>query len=135
MYIPENIADTELYAYDVNSLYPAVMLNNDMPVGKPIFFKGEIRKIEADAFGFFYCKIIAPDEIKHPIIQTHAKTNNGIRTISPIGVWEDMIFSVEMDNAINFGYKFEIIWGYKFEIKKYIQKLCWCIIPIKIKLS
>jgi hypothetical protein len=26
-----------------------------------------------------------------------------------------MIFSAEMDNAIKFGYKFEILWGYKFE--------------------
>jgi hypothetical protein len=26
-----------------------------------------------------------------------------------------MIFSPEMDNAIKFGYKFEILWGYTFE--------------------
>nr|YP_009487200.1 hypothetical protein [Russula abietina]AWB36102.1 hypothetical protein [Russula abietina] len=67
---------------------------------------------------FFYCKIFAPDNIKHPILQTHVKTNNGIRTISPIGTWEDMIFSEEMKNAMKFGYKFEILWGYTFEHKK-----------------
>lgn len=41
-------------------------------------------------------------------------TNNGIRTLSPIGTWEDMIFSAEMDNAIKLGYKFNIMWGYTF---------------------
>jgi hypothetical protein len=61
------------------------MRNCDMPVGTPTYFEGDIRKIDSDAFGFFYCEIIAPDNIDHPIIQTHVKTSGGIRTIAPIG--------------------------------------------------
>ena len=99
MYIPENKEGTKLYAYDVNSLYPSVMFNNDMPVGKPILFEGDITKIEEDAFGFFYCKIVTQDNLKHPILQTHIKTDNGIRTIAPLGTWEGMIFSQEILNA------------------------------------
>jgi hypothetical protein len=57
----------------------------DMPVGKPTQFFGDIRKTDPDAFGFFYCKIIAPDNLKHPILQTHIKTKSGIRTIAPLG--------------------------------------------------
>lgn len=34
-----------------------------------------------------------------------------------LGTWEDMIFSEEIINAIKFGYKFEILWGYKFQRK------------------
>lgn len=38
-----------------------------------------------------------------------------------------MIFSEEINNAINFGYKFEILWGYKFErkniFKDYVETL------------
>lgn len=98
-----------------------------MPVGKPVYFEGDVRLINKDAFGFFYCKITAPNDIKHPILQTHVKTNNGIRTISPIGTWEDIIFSCEMDNAIKYGYKFEILWGYTFEgayvFKEYVNFL------------
>jgi hypothetical protein len=85
MYIPQNKKDEVLYCYDVNSLYPFVMKEYDMPVGNPTYFEGDIRNINLDAFGFFYCKIIAPDNIRHPILQTHVKTIGGLRTISPIG--------------------------------------------------
>jgi hypothetical protein len=85
MYIPENPDKTEIYGYDVNSLYPAVMKNNLMPVGNPTLFIGDIRAVDPNAFGFFFCKITAPDDLKHPILQTHVKTANGIRTISPLG--------------------------------------------------
>jgi DNA polymerase type B, organellar and viral len=85
MYIPINDENTEIFAYDVNSLYPFVMEKFEMPIGKPIFFNGDIRKIDSNAFGFFYCEIIAPDNLEHPIIQTHVKINKGIRTIAPLG--------------------------------------------------
>jgi hypothetical protein len=82
MYIPEG---ENIKCYDVNSLYPSQMQSQLMPVGNPTFFEGDIRKIDENAFGFFYCKIKAPDDILHPILQTHVKTKNGTRTISPIG--------------------------------------------------
>jgi hypothetical protein len=37
MFIPKNPKGTKIYAYDVNSLYPAVMANNSFPVGKGTF--------------------------------------------------------------------------------------------------
>lgn len=116
-----------MYAYDVNSLYPSVMLNEDMPIGKPVLFEGDIRSIDPNAFGFFFCNIITPNNLEHPILQTHIKTDSGLRTIAPLGSWSDMIFSPEMDNAMKFGYKFEILWGYKFErkniFKDYVETL------------
>jgi len=127
MYIPFNKDDKNIYAYDVNSLYPYVMKECDMPTGKPVYFQGDIRAVNKKAFGFFYCNIIAPDNLLHPIIQTHVKTVNGIRTIAPLGQWTDMIFSAEMDNAIKFGYKFQILWGYTFKpqniFKDYVDAL------------
>jgi DNA polymerase type B, organellar and viral len=127
MYIPINDENTEIFAYDVNSLYPFVMKNNLMPTGKPIKFYGDIRKVDPKAFGFFYCNIKAPDNLLHPILQTHVKVNKGIRTIAPLGQWSDMIFSAEMDNAIKYGYEFEILWGYTFKpkniFKGYVETL------------
>jgi DNA polymerase type B, organellar and viral len=117
MYIPRPPKGTKIFCYDVNSLYPFVMDQFDMPVGKPTQFFGDIRKVDPNAFGFFYCKIITPNNLLHPILQTHVKVNKGTRTIAPLGTWEDMIFSEEMDNAVKYGYKFEILWGYKFNRK------------------
>ena len=123
MYIPFNqndnqLLDNNLYYIDVNSLYPSVMKNNDFPVGKPTYFEGDIRKINNEAFGIFYCEIESPEYLEHPIIQTHVKTKSGIRTISPLGNWFDWICSPEMDNAIKYGYKFKIIKGYTFKKAK-----------------
>jgi len=75
VFIPESKPDIKIKCYDVNSLYPSVMKDCLLPIGFPTFFSGNIRSIDLNAFGFFYCKIIAPDDIKHPIIQTHVKTN------------------------------------------------------------
>jgi len=63
MYLPKPPKDSKLYAYDVNSLYPSVMKDSDMPIGNPTFFKGDIRVIEPKAFGFFYCNITAPNNL------------------------------------------------------------------------
>jgi hypothetical protein len=85
MYIPENPEGVKLHHYDVNALYPFTMNNKLMPTGKPIFFKGDIKLLDPNAFGFFYCKITTPNNLLHPIIQTHIKTEHGERTISPLG--------------------------------------------------
>ena len=124
MFIPygENIK-----CYDVNSLYPSVMLNKDMPVGDITKFEGNIRSIEQNAFGFFYVKVNCPEDILHPILQIKYKTSGGIKTISPVGNWFMWIFSPEMDNALKYGYTFEILKGYTFEkgitFKSYVDFL------------
>jgi len=85
MYIPEPPNGVKIKAYDVNSLYPSQMQSQLMPVGTPTYFKGNILTKDSDAFGFFYCEIIAPDDILHPIIQTRVKINGVEKTIAPIG--------------------------------------------------
>lgn len=118
---------TKLYYYDVNSLYPFIMANIDMPVGKPVAFEGDITKIDPNAFGYFYCNITSPSNIKHPLLQRKIKTSQGIRTIAGLGSWTGWIFSTEMYNAMKFGYTFEIIKGYEFErgniFKEYVNKM------------
>jgi hypothetical protein len=85
MYIPKSNPGVKIKCYDVNSLYPSQMESKMLPIGVPTFFEGNILKFDKNAFGFFYCRIIAPDDILHPILQTHVKTANGIRTLAPIG--------------------------------------------------
>jgi len=72
--------------------------------------KGILLKFNPNAFGFFYCKIIAQEGLIHPILQIHHKGNDGqLRTIAPLGEWEGMYFSEELYNAEKYGYKFEIL--------------------------
>jgi hypothetical protein len=85
MYIPKPPEGVKIYGYDVNSLYPSRMKDCLMPIGTPSYFEGDIRLISPNAFGFFYCKIIAPDNLTHPILQTRVNTNGGVRTIAPLG--------------------------------------------------
>jgi len=82
------------------------MANKPMPVGKPNYFEGNIRKYEPEAFGFFYCKITSPEFLNHPILQLHVKTKGGLRTMSPLGTFEGLFFSAELDNAAKMGYSF-----------------------------
>ena len=114
----------KLYYYDVNSLYPFVMANSPMPIGKPVAFEGDIRLVEPNAFGVFYCNITSPGYLKHPILQRKIK---GHGTVAGLGSWTGWISSMEMDNAVKFGYTFEIIKGYQFEqgdlFSSYVNKL------------
>ena len=123
MFIPFNNVNEEIYIYDVNSLYPYVMNEFEYPIGSPTYFEGDIRSLNKEAFGIFYCEIKAPEYLEHPIIQTHVKTKNGVRTVSPLGTWFDWICSPEMDNAIKFGYEFKIIKGYTFNKEKLFNRI------------
>jgi hypothetical protein len=79
----------KVYRYDVNSLYPYAMKKFPMPAGKPIYFEGDILRLETSneerPFGIFEVDITAPDNINIPLLQTRIKTDNGLRTIAPIG--------------------------------------------------
>jgi hypothetical protein len=89
MYIPKPPEGTKIFGYDVNSLYPSQMLLNDVPVGNPTYFEGDIVKYNPSAFGFFYCEVTTPDKLEHPIIQIHHDT--GTRTVAPLGKFEFML--------------------------------------------
>ena len=122
-----HIEDKKIYAYDVNSLYPSVMKDNDFlakrrllryPIGNPaqvefnsfyLIDNEESNKL----FGHFYCEITAPEDLNNPILQIHHKGENGIRTISPVGYFSGWFFSEELKNSLNFGYKIKVLRGYQ----------------------
>lgn len=133
-FIESNEYET-IYHYDANALYPSVMTNNLMPIGKPISFKGNIKQIEPDAFGFFYCNITSPNYLEHPIIQRRIKTNEGMRTISRLGSWSAWICSAEIDNAIKYGYQFEILRGYQFETADIFSEYLYRLYNLRLQYS
>jgi hypothetical protein len=134
VYIPHNKIGSffsktfrKLYYYDVNSLYPTVMAQGLMPVGLPTIFDGDIRAIDSNATGFFYCTISSPAYIEHPLLQRRINTSEGVRTVAGLGTWFGWISSIEMDNATKYGYQFNILKGYEFKceniFKTYVDKM------------
>ena len=123
MYIPKPPKGIKIHVYDVNSLYPSVMLNYKYPIGNPTYFEGDILKDNINPYGFFYCKITTPQNLKNPILQIHY--NN--RTVSPLGSFSGWFFSEELYNAKKYGYSFEKKRGYLFEsdyiFKGYVEDL------------
>lgn len=99
-----------LYHYDVNSIYPFVIKNYDMPVGKFSQFDGNILETIdlKDFFGFARCLVTAPDSIKIPALST---SFNNTR-VFPEGQWLDYLTSETIKRFTELGYKFEILDGY-----------------------
>jgi hypothetical protein len=60
-----------------------------------------------------------PSPFKIPLLNTRLKRIHSIRTIAPLGEWVDcflflFLFSEEIYNALNYGYKFNIQKGFCF---------------------
>nr|QWO71398.1 DNA polymerase [Termitomyces sp. T32] len=141
VYKPFSDKGEKIYRYDVNSLYPFVMRKEYMPVGNPIFFEGDISLIsrgsgydlDTNPFGFFEVEVTAPKSLRIPLLQTRIRSEDGIRTVSPLGTWKGTYFSEEIYNAIKFGYKFKIIRGYLFEKQKIFSGFVDFIYDLKVK--
>jgi hypothetical protein len=121
---------TKLYQYDVNSLYPFMMLN-DLPIGNPVHIKGAISANEAsDLFGFFNCKIVAPKcaSLVQFLPYKHEK-----RTITPVGSWSGWYFSEEIKKAISLGYQVSIDEAYSFKKGKIFEKFVQHFYSLKSK--
>ena len=99
--------------YDVNSLYPTAMKEYPMPIGNPIYFEGDIFKIDPNAFGFFEVKVITPNNLYVSILQTKLKINNVVKTVVPLGTWTGVYFSEEIKNAMKYGYQFDKCYIFK----------------------
>lgn len=141
MYIPSNITwyqglkalgskllrkFLKLFYYDVNSLYPYIMSKFELPTGKIVYFEGDIYNqdliinniIPGGVLGFYFCRVIAPRGLKHPIIQL--RHNN--RTLAPVGEFECMLYSEEIVNARKYGYQIQVLRGYYFTERTTIFK-------------
>jgi DNA polymerase type B, organellar and viral len=122
-----------IYRYDVNSLFPFVMKEYDMPTGQPIWFEGDILNKENNPFGFFEANITSPKENIIPLLQLRYKTKNGMKTLSPLGNWSYVYFSEELYNSKIKNYRFKPLRGYIFKKRKVFKEFVETIYDLKVK--
>lgn len=92
--------------YDINSMYPAVMLESDFPTGTPIYTK----KYKPKKLGIYWAKIFIPESVKIPPIPYRDPKTNKI--LFPVGEFTVMLTSVELELVHKVGGSFVIIEGY-----------------------
>jgi hypothetical protein len=107
-----------LHWYDINSLYPASMIN-PMPcqmVGKFVNFSAEKLELK-DFFGYVRAFVICPKHIKYPIlpVRINEPGTTDTKLIHPTGKWVGVYFSEELKNAESLGYEIHPIAGLRFE--------------------
>jgi hypothetical protein len=124
VFTPQSLPGQKVYCYDLNSLYPAVMLKNDFPVGTPTFIEGSVDLHAQDTFGFLKVKVTAPTDLNLPLLMTKL---NG-RTVAAVGTWTGWYFTEELKLAATLGYEFEVLEGVLFErspnlFSAYVQTL------------
>ena len=125
MYIP-NARNKDIFCYDVNSLYPAVMAENKFPVGKMYQFEGD-PTILNDTYWIGDAKVSTKSDLYQPYLQIHHKTSNGYRTVAANGKFNMIIHAPEYENALK-DYKINVSKGYLFEsqsniFKKYVDEM------------
>ena len=110
MYKPSPPVGEKVYAYDVNSLYPSVMLENPYPVGQIRSFEGNITILGDNYYWIGSVNVETKKDLYQPYLQIHYEN----RTVAPNGHWTMKINSPEYFNALK-DYNFNIIDGYFFE--------------------
>lgn len=100
-----------LYCYDVNSLYPTVMRDNEFP-SKPKFSTTDFLP---DEMGFYHCRVFCPD-MHVPVLGSKIKIGKSESFIFPTGSFEGYWTTYELNYAIELGYKIEEVYqGVVFE--------------------
>ena len=102
---------TNIFYYDVNSLYPFAMCE-PMPyefIRKFTLKEGDNFNLD-NFFGFIKVEVNCPLNVKVPVLP--CKYNG--KTIFPTGIWIDTYFSEELKAVLSLGYTFKFIEAYEF---------------------
>ena len=79
------------------------------------------------------CKVTAPNNLEHPLIQKHVKGPGGIRTISPVVTFNHWVFSPSIIAYSKKGYIFEVLKGYTFDSEIVFDKYVDTLYELRLK--
>nr|YP_009704469.1 hypothetical protein [Volvariella volvacea]AYD91358.1 hypothetical protein [Volvariella volvacea]AYD91390.1 hypothetical protein [Volvariella volvacea] len=108
-----------LYHYDVNSMYPAMMVQDRLPI-LPVGKIGPIKDWKS-FYGYVECKVECPLDFQTPILPCKHEG----KTIYPTGTWLGTYFSEHVKLAESLGYTITPLRGLQFRagspFNSYIQ--------------
>lgn len=91
-----------LRTYDVNSLYPYILQQYEMPTK----FIGEVSEYDPDMMGFYHVEVEVPDMYVPPLgCLINIGTSNNNRFIFPTGIFRGHFSSLELNYAMTLGVK------------------------------
>jgi hypothetical protein len=120
VYAPKNPVGTKIYYYDINSLYPAMMANNNLPTGKYYIIMENDMNIFDSKFdaSFIKAHVECPENIKVPLLQ---QIVDG-KTIAGAGSWDGVFYIAELREATKLGYTIKPYEAIVFEGRNVFSK-------------
>nr|YP_010352581.1 hypothetical protein MFQ53_mgp44 [Bidens parviflora]UIR98934.1 hypothetical protein [Bidens parviflora] len=101
-----------LYYYDVNSLYPFIMKEYQMPGGEPVWY-GNLKDKDLDSlYGFIEAYVVCPKTINKPFLPYREKNET---LVFPTGEFVGVYYSEELKFARDLGYTVLPLSGYIYE--------------------
>ena len=101
MFLP----DEKYRCYDVNSLYPYVMFNNEFPVSKPLTTHTPTKTMIKELCGITECDIIAPEKLYLPVLPYKLKIGGHNKLVFPLGKFSGYWDNLQLKKAMELGYK------------------------------
>lgn len=108
------LCEKTIYEYDVNSLYPFIMLSHIYPVSCGIIS----RTYKSDRLGIYECEVVSPKNLYVPCLGILSKN----KYIFPLGSFRGVFTSAEIEYARSLGYKIKVLKGIYFKDSKNIFK-------------
>lgn len=96
------ILQQDIDIYDINSMYPATMLQNPLPIGKPKRYKGKPKKIDKDCYYIYHIQAefdLKPNYL--PTIQIKNKLESlkvGVRTSDYVRTTKNEVVNLYLTN-------------------------------------
>lgn len=101
------LPDDKYRCYDVNSLYPYVMFNNEFPVSKPKTVNNVTPTMIKEICGITKCRVKSPKDLYLPVLPYKLKIGGHNKLVFPLGKFDGYWDNVQLAKAMELGYKIE----------------------------
>ncbi len=99
------LPDDKYRCYDVNSLYPYVMFNNEFPISKPKIIHNPTKTMIKEYCGITECTIIAPKKLYLPVLPYKLNLGGHNKLVFPLGKFNGHWDNIQLAKAMELGYK------------------------------